>query len=267
MRAGAAPWPCPGGGHIPRSAASAAVGDVPPSPAPSLPPPRCSAFCPGDAGQRPRFRAGSSAEKLGKEARASPPPQPPRASRTHSAATGYRAVPRRQRRVPFVGARPPQRRCSALGAPASDAPLPESLCPSDPEDGGTLLSARGHRNTAAGSTHSLTELPKPRSGAEDGLCGAARGVPVESFSVIAFSSRSRAEKPLHMQSRRMKALRLPKSCPVPIRYSGSSGRQQRGGQPRSSAAEQPGRSPRGERGGVGTNSNFFQMSSLGAVER
>lgn len=66
-RTGAAPR----GGHSPRSAASAAVGDVPPAPGP---PRRCSAFCPEDAMQRSRFRASSSAEKLGKKARASPTP-------------------------------------------------------------------------------------------------------------------------------------------------------------------------------------------------
>lgn len=97
-------------------------------------------------------------------------------------------------------------------------------------------------------------------------------MPVESFSVIAFSSLSRAENPLHMQSLRMKALRFPKICPVPMRYSGSSPeRQYRESHPeRSSAPEQhpfsPG-TPSGDSGGVGTSSNFFQMSSLGAVER
>lgn len=42
-------------------------------------------------------------------------------------------------------------------------PLPESLWPSDPEDAGILLSASGQRKTAAGSTHSLTELLNPKS--------------------------------------------------------------------------------------------------------
>jgi len=47
--------------------------------------------------------------------------------------------------------------------PPAGLPLPESLWPSDPEDAGTLLSASGQRKTAAGSTHSLTELPNPKS--------------------------------------------------------------------------------------------------------
>lgn len=89
------------------------------------------------------------------------------------------------------------------GAPLLDGPgrsLPESLGLSDPEQAWVLGSPSGQGAAGAG-------LPASRLGAQSGAAGALggfpRGAPAASRSLTALSSRSRAEKPLHMQSRRM----------------------------------------------------------------
>lgn len=90
-----------------------------------------------------------------------------------------------------------------MGCPLLDDPgrsLPESLGLSDPEQAWVLGSPSGQGAAGAG-------LPASRLGAQSGTAGALggfpRGAPAASRSLTALSSRSRAEKPLHMQSRRM----------------------------------------------------------------
>lgn len=168
------------------------------------------------------------------------------------------------------------------------------------------LLVTGKGKTTAGSTHSavatagtaavVTRAVVAAAGGGGGgaaVVVVAGGLPW-SFSLTARSSFSRAEKPLHMQSWMMMELRLlvtpspdsnksPPSVPPHRSASGGSRRssdaQSRwsvGRQPPSAAPPQgtgppPGgcswRPARlGDRGGVGSSSNFFQMSSPGGAE-
>lgn len=148
----------------------------------------------------------------------------------------------------------------------------------------------GKGKTTVGSTHSDTEL---RVTASVALTHAFLAPPVAveialpSFSVTTRSSFSLAEKPLHIQSWRMILLgfvskpapnRSPSSDAPQISSSGRkvSSEAQSSGSPKpksrqsasgEAVAGSPGSAARlGERGGVGNNSNFFQMSSPGGAE-
>lgn len=148
----------------------------------------------------------------------------------------------------------------------------------------------GKGKTTVGSTHSDTELRLTTSGALTQTFlppPVAVEIAFPSFSVTTRSSFSLAEKPLHIQSWIMMLLglvskaepnRSPSSDAPQISSSGksSSSEAQSSGspklKPRGSAsgeavAGSPGSAARlGERGGVGNNSNFFQMSSPGGAE-
>lgn len=153
----------------------------------------------------------------------------------------------------------------------------ESERDSEPDDAGFLQLLAGMVSTAAGSTQSVAGVAGGAPGethcallglaAGTGVCAAAATLP------LTFSRCLLAEKLLHIQSWMMMELRLPNRAPVPgthwLSYSSSWPRTLES-QLSLSPGERGGAMPRrvrvGDMGGVGSSSNFFHMSSLGAVD-
>lgn len=153
----------------------------------------------------------------------------------------------------------------------------ESERDSEPDDAGFLQLLAGMVSTAAGSTQSGAGVASGETGethcallglaAGRGVCAAAVTLP------LTFSRCLLAEKLLHIQSWMMMELRLPNRAPVPgthwLSHSSSWPRTLES-QLSLSPGERGGAMPRrvrvGDMGGVGSSSNFFHMSSLGAVD-